>query len=106
MARPTSSYELLWLPRGRTTATRSAAAPFSLAPGAGVRYANVLDEVFGLAPDRVGALAVEASGSRPAGDEPDLQPAVGQVAGTYGQELPGIPADRMIPAGVKNGSSS
>ena len=61
-----------------TTATRSAASTFSLAPGAGVRYANVLDEVFGLEPDAGRRAGDRGERGRPARDEPDLQPAVGQ----------------------------
>jgi hypothetical protein len=95
------TYELLWLPRGADNSDPVHSPPFSLAAGNGVRYANVLGEVFGLEPDQVGALAVEASGidllamSRTYNLPPIAQ------SGTFGQELPGVPANRMIPAGVK-----
>jgi len=96
------TYQLSWLPRGEDNSQAVYSDAFSLAPGAGVRYANVLGSVFGLEPDQVGALAVWASG-------PDLlamsrtynlPPA--KVAGTFGQELPGIPVDRMITTGERN----
>jgi len=95
------TYELLWLPRGADNRDPVRSNQFSLAPGAGVRYANVLDEVFGLEPDQVGALAVEASGTGLLAMSRTYNLPSAKVAGTFGQELPGIPADRMIPTGVK-----
>jgi len=74
---------------------------FSLAAGAGVRYANVLDSVFGLDPDQVGALAVEASGPELLAMSRTYNLPSAKVAGTFGQELPGIPADMLIASGVK-----
>ena len=66
-----------------------------------MRYANVLDEVFGLEPDQVGALAVEASGIDLLAMSRTYNLPSAKVAGTFGQELPGIAADRMIASGVK-----
>jgi hypothetical protein len=96
-----AEYRLGWLPRGadNTTATRS--APFTLAAGASVRYENVLDSVFGLEPDRVGALVVEADSEDLLAMSRTYNLPTGKVAGTFGQELPGIPAGSMIPAGEK-----
>ena len=96
-----TSYELLWLPRGADNSNPTRSDQFSLAPGAGVRYANVLDEVFGLEPDRVGALAVEAKGPNLIAMSRTYNLPPAKIAGTFGQELPGIPADRMIPTGEK-----
>jgi hypothetical protein len=42
------TYELWWLPRSADNSEPVRSEAFSLAPGAGVRYSNVLDEVFGL----------------------------------------------------------
>jgi hypothetical protein len=95
------TYELLWLPRGADNSDPVRSDTFSLAPGAGVRYANVLDEVFGLEPDQVGALAVEASGTDLLAMSRTYNLPSAKVAGTFGQELPGIPADQMVPTGVK-----
>ncbi len=95
------TYRLVWLPRGADNGEPVRSDLFSLAPGAGVRYANVLDEVFGLEPDQVGALAVEASGTELLAMSRTYNLPSAKVAGTFGQELPGIPADRMIPTGVK-----
>jgi hypothetical protein len=96
-----ASYQLGWLPRGADNTTATMSDPFTLAAGASVRYESVLAEAFGLVPDEVGALVVEA-------DSEDLlamsrtynMPSV-KVAGTFGQELPGITPGKMIPTGVK-----
>jgi hypothetical protein len=95
------TYELLWLPRGEDNSDPVTSETFSLAPGAGVRYANVLDEVFGLEPDQVGALAVEASSIDLLAMSRTYNLPSAKVAGTFGQELPGIPADRLITSEVK-----
>jgi hypothetical protein len=95
------TYELLWLPRGADNSDPVTSDTFSLAAGSGVRYANVLDEVFGLEPDAVGALAIEASGIDLLAMSRTYNLPSAKVAGTFGQELPGIPADRMIASGVK-----
>jgi hypothetical protein len=95
------SYQLLWLPRGADNSDPLTSDSFSLAAGSGVRYANVLDEVFGLAPDAVGAVAIEASGMDLLAMSRTYNLPSAKVAGTFGQELPGIPADRMIASGVK-----
>jgi hypothetical protein len=95
------TYELLWLPRGADNSNPVHSSQFSLAAGTGVRYANVLDSVFGLDPDQVGALAVEASGPELLAMSRTYNLPSAEVAGTFGQELPGIPADRMIASGVK-----
>jgi hypothetical protein len=95
------SYELLWLPRGADNSEPVSSETFSLAPGAGVRYADVLDEVFGLEPDVVGALAIEASRAGLLAMSRTYNVPSAKVAGTFGQELPGVPADRMITTGER-----
>jgi len=95
------TYRLLWLPRSADNSNPVQSQQFSLAAGAGVRYANVLDSVFGLDPDQVGALAVEASSPELLAMSRTYNLPSAEVAGTFGQELPGIPADRMIRSGVK-----
>jgi hypothetical protein len=95
------TYRLAWLPRGADNTGAVHSDLFSLAPGAGVRYANVLDELFGLEPDQVGALAVEASTIDLLAMSRTYNLPSAEVAGTFGQELAGIPADRMIASGVK-----
>jgi hypothetical protein len=95
------TYEFLWLPRRDSNSDPIHSDTFSLAPGAGVRYVNVLGSVFGLEPDQVGALAVEASGTELLAMSRTYNLPSGHVAGTFGQELPGIPAEPMIPTGVQ-----
>jgi hypothetical protein len=95
------TYRLLWLPRGADNSDPVQSQQFSLAAGASVRYANVLDSVFGLDPDQVGALAVEASSFELLAMSRTYNLPSAEAAGTFGQELPGIPDDRMIRSGVK-----
>jgi hypothetical protein len=93
-------YQFLWLPRGADNSSPTASDTFTLGAGMGVRYENVLTEVFDLQPDTVGALALSA-------DTMDLLamtrtyniPGV-KVAGTFGQALPGVPMNQMIQTGV------
>jgi hypothetical protein len=96
-----AEYQFAWLPRGEDNSTLTLSDPFTLEPGASVRYENVLNAVFGAEPDAVGALAVSAN-------TPDLLAMSrtynipgAKIAGTFGQELPGIPADMMIATGEK-----
>ncbi len=94
-------YSFLWLPRGTDNSLPARSAAFSLAPGRGVRYTNVLGEVFRLEPDQVGALAVEASGPGLVAMSRTYNLPVAGATGTFGQGVPGVPVDEMIPAGVK-----
>jgi len=95
------SYELLWLPRGADNSDPLRSRSFSLAPGAGVRYANVLNSVFGLEPDQVGALAIEASGTEllAMSRTYNLPPVI--TAGTFGQGLPAVTETVMVGSGEK-----
>jgi len=94
------TYQLLWLPRGSDNSDPVRSSTFSIAAGTSVRYTNVLAEVFGLEPDQVGALVVEASGIDLLAMSRTYNVVSAKAAGTFGQELPGIPADRMISTGV------
>jgi hypothetical protein len=96
-----AQYELGWLPRGADNSDPTMSDPFTLAAGASVRYENVLAEIFGLAPDQVGALVMEADSEDLLAMSRTYNLPSAKVAGTFGQELPGIPADQMIPTGVK-----
>jgi len=101
------TYELLWLPRGADNTDPVSSGTFSLAAGTSVRYTNVLAEVFGLEPNQVGALAIEASGtdllamSRTYNLLAEDNPLGFPAGATFGQELSGIPANQMIPTGEK-----
>ena len=96
-----AQYELGWLPRGADNSDPTMSDPFTLAAGASVRYENVLAEIFGLEPDQVGALVMEADSEDLLAMSRTYNLPGAKIAGTFGQELPGIPADQMIPTGVK-----
>jgi hypothetical protein len=104
-----AEYSFVWLPRGQNNSNLEplTSAPFSLAPGASARYENVLSAVFGAVPNQVGALAVAADSadllalSRTYNLLGDGNPLGFPAGSTFGQELPGIPADMMIPSGEK-----
>ena len=95
------TYTFKWLPRGQDNSAADESEQFSLGDGMGVRLENVLTEVFGLEPDSLGALSIETS-------SPDLLamsrtyniPAA-ELAGTFGQALPGVHMNQMIPSGEK-----
>jgi len=96
-----ATYQFGWLPRGENNSSPTLSDTFTLAAGASVRYENVLNAVFGAEPDVAGALVIEA-------DNPDVLAMSrtynipgAKIAGTFGQELPGIPADMMIASGEK-----
>jgi len=96
-----AAYSFMWLPRGRDNSEPTASETFNLGAGMSVRYDNVLNSVFGLEPNSLGALAIVAS-------SPDLlamsrtynAPTV-KVAGTYGQAMPAISASQFIQTGER-----
>jgi hypothetical protein len=95
------TYQLLWLPRGGDNSDPVRSGLFSLAPSAGVRYANVLHEVFGLDPDQFGGLAIEASRTDLLAMSRTYRVPTAKAAGTFGQEMPGIPPGEMIQPHVR-----
>jgi len=94
-------YRFLWLPRGESNADPLASGEFVLGGGMGARYANSVHELFGLEPDALGAIAIEASSpnllftSRTYNLEP------GGGGGTFGQAMPAIPAYQMLLGGER-----
>jgi len=96
-----AEYQFAWLPRGEDNSTLTLSDPFTLEPGASVRYENVLNAVFGAEPDAVGALAVSANSPDVLAMSRTYNIPGAKIAGTFGQELPGIPADMMIATGEK-----
>ncbi len=98
-----AQYNFIWLPRGEDNSNLDplTSDPFTLEPGASVRYENVLNAVFGAEPDVVGALAVSADSADLLAMSRTYNIPGAKVAGTFGQELPGIPADMMIATGEK-----
>jgi hypothetical protein len=96
-----ASYQLGWLPRGESNADPLMSDPFTLAAGASVRYENALADVFGLQPDQVGGLVVEAGSEDLLAMSRTYNVPGAKVAGTFGQELPGVTSRAMIPTGIK-----
>ena len=94
-------YRFLWLPRDDSNADPMASEDYTIAAHSGVRFTNAVHDVFGLEPNSLGAMAVEAS-------SPDLlflsriyNLAEGGSGGTYGQAMPAIAEREMIQGGER-----
>jgi hypothetical protein len=93
-------YQFWWLPRGQDNPSPRRSEVFSLEGGQSVRFENVLTEVFGLEPNRLGAVMI-------ASDSDDVIAMSrtynvsqnGGTTATFGQALPAVPADELIPSG-------
>ena len=94
-----STYSFLWLPRGADNSTPAASATFSLDAGACVRYDNVLSELFGASPDALGALALSTDGGNVLVMSRTYNLPAVKTAGTFGQAIEGVPADRLLVTG-------
>ncbi len=94
-----ATYSFLWLPRGEDNSTPTQSDSFTLAAGASVRYENVLVAVFGAEPDVAGALAVVADSASLGIMSRTYNLPTAKVAGTFGQAIPGVPADNLIMQG-------
>lgn len=90
-----ASFVLRWLPRDTDNSSPLAADEITLQPGATGRFADVVSSAFGLS-EGIGALLVESTGSslsvmsRTFNDSAD---------GSFGQSLPGVPAQGLIQTG-------
>jgi len=91
-----ATYQFLWLPRGADNSTPVTSDSFTLAAGAGIRYENVLSEVFGAEPDVAGALAVTSDSAFLGIMSRTYAVSAADPAGTFGQAIPGIPASNLI----------
>jgi hypothetical protein len=96
-----ATYNFLWLPRGQDNSSPTSSDQFTLGAGAGVRIENVLTDIFGLQPNSLGALAIQASSADLLAMTRTYNIPPEEVAGTFGQALPGVHMDKMIPAGEK-----
>ncbi len=94
-------YRLLWLPRGELNTDPLASVELALDPGACARHVNAVNELFGLAPGAVGAIAVEASSRNLLFDSRTYSTSSGGGAGTFGQAIPAVPEREAIPAGER-----
>jgi len=95
------TYEFWWLPRGEDNSQPLVSDGFNLDVGRSVRYANILDEVFGLdsADSPFGAIAFSASGSDALSLARIYNQAGTTEGGTFGQSLPGVSASDLIMEG-------
>ncbi|MCK5376244.1 MAG: hypothetical protein KAJ97_04120 [Acidobacteria bacterium] len=96
-----ATFHFLWLPRGEDNSEPTTSDTFSLGPGVSVRYGNVLDAIFGLEPDALGALAIVASSPDLLATSRTYNAPVATVAGTYGQAMPAIPVSEFIQTGER-----
>jgi hypothetical protein len=94
-----ATYQFLWLPRGVDNSSPTTSESFTLEAGASVRYENVLEEVFDAAPDVAGALAITSDTASLGIMSRTYNLPTAKVAGTFGQDIPGIPADQLIMQG-------
>ncbi len=97
----TMTYSFWWLPRGADNSQPTMSDPVTLGPGMSVRYANVLDEVFGLdsADSPFGAIAISASGSDALSIARIFNQDEATQGGTFGQALPGVSAGDLVMEG-------
>lgn len=97
------TYRLWWLPRGEDSFRPAVSQTFTLAPGESRRHDDVVGEVFGLdaedGPFGAVAIASEAPGAL-AMARVFNRPGVGG-GGTFGQSIPGVALDGMIPSGER-----
>ena len=91
-----ATYEFLWLPRGTNNSDPATSESFTLAAGASVRYENVLEAVFGAEPDVAGALAITSDSADLGVMSRTYDVSQADTLGTFGQAIPGIPADNLI----------
>ncbi len=93
-----ATYKVLWLPRGVDNSSPTMSGEVTIGAGETTRWSDVLGTVFGV-PDGTDALGAVAFIS----DSDDLlffsRTYNMSDAGTFGQAIPGIAADNLIPAG-------
>lgn len=90
-------YRLLWLPRNTNNSDPITSGIFTLEPGSSRRFENLLLDAFGLETG-AGAVAVQSNSA----DIEIVSRTFNQgLEGTFGQSLPGVPADQLVPAGTR-----
>ncbi len=92
-------YRFLWLPRGSDNSEPVASEEFELGAGQSVRYTNAVHEIFGLEPDSLGAMAIEASTPELLFMSRTYNLEDGGAGGTFGQAIQAVGAHEMIPGG-------
>lgn len=96
-----AEYVFSWLPRGEDNTEPTMSEHFTLAAGNGVRYENVLADIFGLEPDAFGALMIQASSSDLLAMARIANIPQEKVAGTFGQFVPAITVDDFTGIGER-----
>jgi hypothetical protein len=92
-------YEIWWLPRGASNASPRRSDVFSIAGGQSIRISNVLSEVFGLQPNKVGAIVIASDDDRVIAMSRTYNVSETKATGTFGQALPAIPSNELIGTG-------
>lgn len=96
----TALFVFEWLPRGSDNRSPLVSDTFTLGAGMSARYTNIVAEIFGLEPNAIGAISIVSNSldliglSRTYNLEAD-------AGGTFGQALPAIPTQDMIPTGER-----
>ncbi len=96
-----AEYRFAWLPRGESNREPLESELFTLGAGMGVRYSNVLAEVFDLEPDAFGALTIEASSQDLLAMARIANTPLETTAGTFGQAMPTVAIGDFIPRGER-----
>ena len=92
-------YEFWWLPRGADNSEQLRSEVFTLPAGQGMRVENVLSEIFGLEPNKVGAVVIAADSDYVIAMSRTYNIPASKIAGTFGQALPAVPAGELIQSG-------
>jgi hypothetical protein len=94
-------YRFTWLPRSEDTSDPLTSDNFSLGGGMSVRYENVLNAVFDLEADALGALSITASSADLLAMSRTYNAPSAKAAGTYGQAMPAVPVSEFIQSGER-----
>ncbi len=99
----TMTYSLWWLPRGGDNFEPMVSAAFMLNPGQSRRHEDVVGQVFGLDPADApfGAVAVASDGPGAIAMARVFNRPGGGGGGTFGQSMPAVASDAMIPKGER-----
>ena len=93
-------FQYLWLPRATDNSMPAASDTFTVEPGETIRHADVLGAAFGVSDetDALGALAILSDSTMLKISSRTFNT---NEMGTYGQGIPGIPADDLIQSNSK-----
>jgi len=94
----TATYQFLWLPRDEDNSEPTGSDTFTLGPGMSARYDDILGAVFGVTDDMsaAGSVAVLSDTDKLIGFARTFNVS---DEGTYGQAIPLVPSEELIPVG-------